>query len=84
MKIVTGDLSVRQTEALVKRLQSGKTGKTNTGKGSLDPDVKRLQDELGEKLAAKVAIQHTSKGKGKLVISYNSVDELDGILKHIK
>ena len=37
-----------------------------------------------DKLGAKVAIQHTAKGKGKLVISYNSVDELDGILGRIK
>ena len=46
--------------------------------------VKRLQEELGQKLAAKVAIQHTANGKGKLVIAYNSVDELDGILARIK
>jgi len=83
-KIVLGNLSVRQTEALVRRLQAGQTaGGKGTG-GSLDPDVKRLQDDLGQKLAAKVAIQHTAKGKGKLVISYNSVDELDGILARIK
>jgi ParB family chromosome partitioning protein len=82
--IISGGLSVRQTEALVRRLQSGKTGKGRGGRGTLDPDVKRLQDELGQKLAAKVAIQHTAKGKGKLVISYNSVDELDGILGRIK
>ena len=36
-----------------------------------------------EKLAARVAFQHTAKGSGKMVIHYNSLDELDGILKHI-
>jgi ParB family chromosome partitioning protein len=39
---------------------------------------------LGDRLGAKVAIQHTAKGKGKLVISYTNLDELDGILEHIK
>ena len=47
-------------------------------------DIRRLQDDLSGKLGAKVAIQHSAKGSGKLVISYNSVDELDGILGHIK
>ena len=49
----------------------------------LDPDIARLQDRLAEKLCAKVALQHGAKGKGKLVISYNSLDELEGILEHI-
>jgi ParB family chromosome partitioning protein len=45
--------------------------------------VNRLEQELAEKLGAKVAIQHSAAGKGKLVVSYNSLDELDGILAHI-
>jgi ParB family chromosome partitioning protein len=49
-----------------------------------DPNVARLQDDLAEKLGAKVAIVHASSGKGKLVVSYNSLDELDGILAHIR
>ena len=40
--------------------------------------------EVSEKLGARVSVEHTAKGTGKLVISYNSLDELDGILKHIK
>ena len=84
-QVVARGLSVRETEALVRRLQSGKSAKTSGSKGSsLDPDIRRLQDDLSQKLAARVAIQHTAKGKGKLVISYNSVDELDGILDRIK
>ena len=47
-------------------------------------DIRRLEIEVSEKLGAKVAVQHTAKGAGKLVISYNTLDELDGILKHIK
>jgi len=49
-----------------------------------DPDVRRLLNDLSERLGAKVNIQQGSKGKGKLVIAYNSLDELDGILAHIK
>jgi ParB family transcriptional regulator, chromosome partitioning protein len=82
-RVVSQGLSVRETEALVRRLQAGKSAKASKSQGgSLDPDIRRLQTELGDKLGAKVAIQHSAKGSGKLVISYNSVDELDGILKH--
>jgi ParB family chromosome partitioning protein len=38
---------------------------------------------LAGKLGAKVLLQHTAKGKGRLVVKYNSLDELDGILSHI-
>jgi len=85
-EVVERGLSVRETEALVKRLQSGtskKTGNNQQG-GRLDPDIRRLQDDLGSRLGAKVAIQHSAKGRGKLIISYNSSDELEGILGHIK
>ncbi len=75
-------LSVRQTEALVRRLVSGAGGKKASK--VLDPDIKNLQDNLEDKLGSKVLIQHTAKGKGKLVVKYNSLDELDGILAHIK
>ena len=75
-------LSVRETEHLVRRLlQPAKPKKTSQ---DLDPDIRRFQDELSEKLAAKVQIQHSAKGKGKMIIHYNSLDELDGILEHIK
>lgn len=75
-------LSVRQTEALVRRLTSEAA---NGGKTPqfVDPDIKSLEDGLADKLGAKVLIQHTAKGKGKLVVKYNSLDELDGILSHI-
>ena len=49
-----------------------------------DPNVQRLEQELAEKLGAKVAIQHAASGKGKVVVTYNSLDELDGILAHIQ
>ncbi len=74
-------LSVRETEQLVRRLLGQKSAPK---KRSLDPDVRRLQDDLAGRLGAKVRIQHSAAGRGKLVISYNSLDELDGILAHIK
>jgi ParB family transcriptional regulator, chromosome partitioning protein len=80
-------LSVRETEALVRRmLQRGTDAERAAGApdaGSADPNVRRLEQDLAEKLGAKVLIQHSRGGKGKLVVSYNSLDELDGILAHI-
>jgi ParB family chromosome partitioning protein len=79
-------LSVRDTEAMVRALLAkagGGAGAKDSSKG-LDPNVQRLQDELSEKLGAKVEIQHATSGKGKVVVSYHSLDELDGILAHIK
>lgn len=76
-------LSVRQTEALVRRIQQEKEKGGKTVK-RLDPNIKQLEDELSEKVGARVAIQCSAKGKGKLVISYNSLDELDGVLAHIQ
>jgi ParB family chromosome partitioning protein len=80
--VVKKSLSVRETESLVRRLQHSPTSKVEEAANG-DPNVNRLEQELAEKLGAKVAIQHSSGGKGKLVVSYNSLDELDGILAHI-
>ena len=75
-------LTVRQTESLVKKLQNPSSQKPVQQKAN--QDIQNLQQDLSDKLGAKVAIQHSTKGSGKLVISYNSVDELDGILGHIQ
>jgi len=75
-------LSVRETEAWVKRLQSAAPAKTAST--ARDPNIKKLESDLADKLGAKVQFQHAASGKGKLVINYNSLDELDGILGHIK
>lgn len=84
-QVVSRGFSVRETEKLVRRLQSesAEDSSKQTSK-ELDPDVRRLQDDLAERLGARVNIQQRDKGKGKLVIAYNSLDELDGILAHIK
>ena len=75
------NLSVRDTEALVRRLLTPATAKPAA---TTDPDIHRLELELADKLGAKVLFQHSATGKGKLVVSYNSLDELDGILAHIQ
>jgi ParB family chromosome partitioning protein len=74
-------LSVRETEALVRRLLAPPP--KDGGTPPVDPDIRRLELELADKLGAKVAFQHTASGKGKLVVAYNSLDELEGILAHI-
>ena len=78
-------MSVRDTEALVRRMQQGAAAAgADAADATQDPNVQRLEQELADKLGAKVAIQHSTGGKGKLVVSYNSLDELDGILAHIQ
>jgi ParB family chromosome partitioning protein len=83
-QVVSRGLSVRETERLVRRLQSEAPGAERPREPGQDPDIRRLQDDLAERLGARVAIQHGAKGGGKLVIAYNSLDELDGILGHIQ
>jgi len=84
-QVVKKGLSVRETEQLVRRVLSNQAGnKTKTDSVGPDADIRRLEVEISGKLGAKVKIAHTKKGAGKLVINYNSLDELDGILKHIK
>ncbi|MBE95912.1 MULTISPECIES: ParB/RepB/Spo0J family partition protein [Marinobacter] len=82
-QVVAKSLSVRQTEALVRRVQQESPNRKKT-KGEVDPNIRALQDDLAERLGARVSIDHGQRGKGKLVIEYTSLDELDGILGHIK
>jgi ParB family chromosome partitioning protein len=76
-------LSVRDTEALVRRLQSPGAEAAETTHRP-DPNIRKLESELSDKLGAKVQVQHASSGKGKLVINYHTLEELDGILEHIQ
>jgi ParB family chromosome partitioning protein len=80
--VVGKGLSVRQTEALVRNLLA-KKDRPAPEKG-IDPNIRQLQDDLSQRLGTRVQIQHSARGKGKLVLAYNSLDELDGILSHIK
>jgi len=81
--IIEKKLSVRDTESLVRSILEG-ANKPKTKKQPEDPDVKRLENSLTQKLGAKVSIKHAKSGKGRLVVSYNSSDELQGILDRIR
>jgi ParB family chromosome partitioning protein len=81
--VVEKGLSVRETERLARRFSAEAPAKASSP-ARVDPDIRRLQEDLSEKLGAGVQLQHGAKGKGKLVIQYNSLDELEGILAHIK
>ena len=84
-QVVRKGLSVRETERLVRHMLEGAGGKAKATKPvSGNADIRRLEVEVSDKLGARVSLQHTQKGSGKLVISYNNLDELDGILKHIR
>lgn len=82
--VVSKGLSVRQTEALVRRLLETKETPGKARFTSVDPDIKNLENRLSEQVGVPVMVQHGANGKGKLVLKYNNLDELDGILSHIK
>lgn len=75
--VVLKDLSVRETEALVKRLSEPPQTKLPR---PIDPDIRRLEDEVSGKIGAKVSIRQGRKGCGKLTIEYASLDQLDSLL----
>ncbi|NVJ66029.1 MAG: ParB/RepB/Spo0J family partition protein [Gammaproteobacteria bacterium] len=78
--VVAKGLTVRETEKLVRNINEPKPKKAKTEK---DHHISALEQQLGEKIGAQVDIQHGNKGKGKMVINYHSLDELDGILQHL-
>jgi ParB family chromosome partitioning protein len=79
--IVLRALSVRETERYVKGLAAGRFKRSPVRS---DANVSELERSLGETLGTRVEVHHDHKGKGKLVIHYTSLDELDGIIAHIK
>jgi ParB family chromosome partitioning protein len=79
--VVAKGLSVRQTEALVRDYEKEKPAKEIVRE---DPNVRQLVSDISDRIGAPVQLRQEKGGKGKLVISYNSLDELDGILAHIK
>lgn len=82
-EVVSKQLTARQTEELVRRMKTPAEAKTESGDGG-DPDVRRLADSLGERIGARVQVLQGGGGKGRLVIHYASLDQLDGILERIK
>ncbi len=79
--IIERGLSVRDTEELVRRLQMPNLPEMPK---SIDPDIKRLQQDLSARLKLMVAINCNPKGKGKVVIRYNNLTELDAILEYFQ
>jgi ParB family chromosome partitioning protein len=82
-QVMAKGLSARETERLVAKLKSD-SAHPKSARQPQDPDVRRLQNELEERLGAKVRIDHQATGKGSLVIRYGSLEELDGILARIR
>lgn len=83
-QVVAKGLSVRQTESLVRKFQEDAAGTEPKNKNEPSADVRNLEEELSQKIGSAVNLQHGSKGKGKLVIKYTNLDELDGILAHLR
>ena len=82
-QVVNKGLSVRETENLVRRLLAAPAAHRTRGH-RMDADTRALAQQLSEKLGTKVRFQHSAKGKGRLLIEYNTLEELDGILAHIR
>jgi ParB family chromosome partitioning protein len=80
-EVAAKGLTVRQTEMRVRRADRPHAPAPAK---RLDPDVRRLQEDLTDRLGARVSVKPGSKGRGKLVINYTNLDELDGILEHIR
>jgi len=78
--VVAKGLTVRETEKLVRNTSTPNKAKLST---QSDPHIKQLERRISDQVGAPIKIQHGSKGKGKIVIQYNSLDELDGVLKHL-
>ena len=83
-RVAAEGLSVRATEKLVRAFAVTGSPRTTAPAARPDPNIQHLEGQLSEKLGAKVSLQHGRKGEGKLVIRYGSLDELDGILAHIR
>ncbi|MCS3903440.1 ParB family chromosome partitioning protein [Methylohalomonas lacus] len=84
-KVVSKGLSVRATEQMVRQLHAGdQSPAKKTGGRRRDPNITGLEQDLAERLGARVEIKSGQKGRGSVVIHYSSLDELDGILQHIK
>ena len=82
-RVISGQLSVRQTEQLVKS-ENNPANAAKKSPAPADPNVRSLETELSDKLGARVSLQQAKNGSGKMIIDYHSLDELDGILAHIK
>ena len=85
-QVLLRGLSVRETEAMVKAMNEnlGADAVGRARKKKQDPDIRLLQESLSERLGARVSVQHSASGKGRVIIHYNDLEELDGIIGHVK
>jgi ParB family chromosome partitioning protein len=83
-QVVQRGLSVRATEALVRRRLRTPSARKSARRGAVDADIRALQQQLSERLGARVRINHRRSGRGTVTIDYTSADELEGILAHIR
>jgi len=80
-QVLLRGLSARETEALARRLRQADAAPANPK--PVDPDIRSLQENLSERLGARVQLRHDTSGKGRVVIHYSSLDELDGIIARV-
>jgi ParB family chromosome partitioning protein len=84
LRVIDRDMTVRATEALVQSLRQGKVVQKSSSVISKDPDIRRLEGDISERLGAPVIIRHGSKGAGQVIIKYSTLDELDGVLSRFQ
>ena len=82
-KIVAKKLNVRETESLVRKLQEEAMLNSQPPAKAKDPDIARLEEKLTQAIGAKAQIKHGHKGDGKLIISYDSLEHLEGVLDRL-
>ncbi|WP_434149103.1 ParB/RepB/Spo0J family partition protein [Methylocaldum gracile subsp. desertum] len=80
-KVASAKLSVRATELLIQKLRDGQKARKPEMK---DPDIRRLEERIATRIGAPVLIKHGKKGAGQLVIHYDSLDQLEGVLDRLK
>ncbi len=81
-RVAEKKLSVRETEALVRKLQHEAQSQPQVPKPR-DPDIARLEERVTQSLGARAQIRHGGNGAGKLIISYDSLDQLEGVLERL-
>jgi ParB family chromosome partitioning protein len=79
-EIRTKELSVRQTEELVRRIYTPKTAVNNSVKSTLPPSLKKIEDNLASHFSTKVKMTHSKKGTGSITFDYFSIEELSSLL----
>ena len=79
-EVVAKDLSVRQTEELVRKLYKGEPAVKNAAKNQLPPAYKKIEDNLASHFSTRVKMQHNKKGHGSITLEYYSLEELNKLL----